>query len=81
MSAMVCFTFCIPSPRLIPSNRAVTCAAPCRFSRRISVWPGVSHMLASDPIVAVFPVLLTSVVFRMDSIVARVSSGNRTRMV
>ena len=60
----------------MPSKRAVTCTSRCRFSRRISVWPGISVMLASAPMVAVFPVPLTSGVLRMASSDARVSPGS-----
>ena len=44
------------SPRFTPSRRAVTVTSRCRFSRRISVCPGRSTTVASEPSVAVLPV-------------------------
>ena len=80
-SATAFCTLAMPSPRLMPSKRAVTCTLRCRLSRRISVWPGISVMVASEPMVAVLPVPLTSSVLRMVSRVLRAEGGKRTRMV
>ena len=59
----------------------VTVTFRCRFSRRTSVWPGISSTVASEPSVPVRPVELTSSVFLIASTEARVDSGNRTRIV
>ena len=52
-----------------------------RFSRRTSVWPGMSSTVASVPSVPVRPVELTSSVLLIASTELRVDSGNRTRIV
>ena len=57
----------MPSPRLMPSKRPVTATSRCRFSRRISVCPGSSINVASEPSVAVLPVPLMISVLRMAS--------------
>ena len=55
-SAIACCTAATPVPRSTPSSRAVTVTLRCRFSRRTSVWPGISSTVASVPSVPVWPV-------------------------
>ncbi len=69
----------MPVPMSTPSRRAVTSTSRCRFSRRISVWPGSSSMAVSDPSVAVDPFELTSIVLLIPSSDARALAGKRTR--
>ena len=52
-----------------------------RFSRRTSVWPGMSSTVASVPSVPVRPDELTISVLLIASTEVRVDSGNLTRMV
>ena len=63
-----------------PSSRAVTSTRRCRFSRRISVWPGqlVDRRRAIRASRSI-PIELTSIVLLIASSDARADGGNRTR--
>ena len=80
-SATAFFTAFMPEPSPTPSNLPLTWTSRCRFSRRISVWPGSRVTVAREPSVAVRPEALVRSVLLMRSSEARFCAGKRTRMV
>ena len=80
-SLTVFCTAAMPVPKSTPSKRPVTCTRRCKFSRRISVWPGSMLMVANEPSVAVRPVELVKRALFILSREERCCSGKRTRTV